>query len=426
MRRLVAVITVLSLVSIIGVACAPGPTSEPGAEEKRVKVGLVVTFTGPPASNTAPMGKGQVDYFQYLNDEFGGIEYKDPLTGKPEKAKLDIEWVDTQYKTTVAVTAYKRMKDSGVVAIMGTGTDLIDPLSPLCSSDHIVLIGGAGASPSALNFSPDPLYYIAAHPTGMELDSIILEWFKAQWKESRSPRAGYIDMDVPAQRRLALPGSTVDYAKEIGFEYLHMEWVPFMVTDSNLEVTRMMTKEPDLLIIGHVVAGQAVILKDMQRLGLFGTATLAVPNWGFDPSVTNFVGDDMAENLHGNSVVAMTTEDVPGVKLASRICQKYQGEGLSLLYEQGFAGSMFLAEGIRIALEDVGHESFDGTALRDSLLHISNFDTGGLTHPITVDPNYPVYNAYSKILVIKGGKTEVVTDWLKAPKVRVGLPERFQ
>ena len=48
---------------------------------------------------------------------------------------------------------------------------------------------------------------------------------------------------------------------------------------------------------------------------------------------------------------------------------------------------------------------------------IKDLDTGRITPPITVDPNYPVLNANIRMGVVRGGKFVPVGGWLECPEI---------
>ena len=76
---IIAIALLIFLLSTVAVSCAEEtPTDAIGT----VKVGMNVAATGPWSSATLPAGIGVRSYLRYVNDEFGGIKYKDPVTGK--------------------------------------------------------------------------------------------------------------------------------------------------------------------------------------------------------------------------------------------------------------------------------------------------------------------------------------------------------
>lgn len=79
--------------------------------------------------------------------------------------------------------------------------------------------------------------------------------------------------------------------------------------------------------------------------------------------------------------------------------------------------SMAAVEALRLALEKVGYENLSREAINEAIHSIKDLDTGGIVPPITVDPNYPVLNIYTKMGIARGGSFVPVGGWLESPEL---------
>ena len=423
-RYLITVLAIVSLVAVVAVACAPTAAPSPEAKEKEVKVGIQVAFTGALASTTAIIGSGALDYLNYVNEELGGIKYVDPATGKTSYTKLSINWGDNAVNVPKGLSLYKRQKAGGMnLLILAACSPIPGSVSALCSRDQIAaaVVGAGAAAPDT--FAPEPLYITMQSPNTAETEAVILDWFAGQWNESRQPRVGCFTVDVASQRTKEIPEGLPAHAEMLGFEWLGHEWIPFTATDTSVEWVRMMGKEPDLLIISHVTAGYKVMLEDALRLGFIGKATIAGPFWSWDPTLPTLVSPEAVEGMVFSSMYAFPDEDVPGVALARNIAQSHgRSESFSSLYIGGVCDTMKAMEALKNALEEVGYENLDGTAVNNALHNLTNFDPQGLSSPITVDPNYPCLGYDLRMGIIEGGKLREASDWTECPEIRIFMP----
>jgi hypothetical protein len=73
---------------------------------------------------------------------------------------------------------------------------------------------------------------------------------------------------------------------------------------------------------------------------------------------------------------------------------------------------------LKQALETVGYEDLTRDAILDAMIHLKDFDSGGLHPRVTVkDPNYPVLAPYWKVVQVQKGKIVPVSDWMEFPSI---------
>ena len=410
-RYLITVLAIVSLVAVVAVACAPAP--EVVEKERAIKVGFNATTTGPIAESSAPISWGTLAYLRYVNEKLGGVEYKDPVTGETNKVKLDVIWEDNSLNVGRTIFVYKRQKaaEVDVMITIWTGPEAI---ASMVVRDRIPVLNIGAAAPSFMEL--EPRYFTVYYGSVPEVNGVYFKFIKDTWTEARPPKVGFMAMDVPAQRVAEDPRWVPQYAKELGIELLPFEWLPGAMIDSSVELTRVAKQEPDWVIVNHAAAAVATVLKDAERLGISEKLKIITYSGGFHEGLIR-VGGQLAEGVYGQVQTALPGSDVPGIKLAREVVGEYRNEELTLSHLYGWVGAMGTVEGLRLALEEVGYENLTSDVINDSIHRISDFDTGGITQLLTVDPDYPLLNPWVKFAVIEGGKFKMVSDWYKFPSL---------
>ena len=145
------------------------------------------------------------------------------------------------------------------------------------------------------------------------------------------------------------------------------------------------------------------------------TKVIEVQAGNFNETMLELLPGEM-EGVHGLATTALATEGAPGVKLARKYALKYRNKELDLLRLGGWLSGMVACEGIRRALEQAGYENITGEAINKAIHTITKFDTGGITPPLTIDPDRPAVAPFGKIAIYRGGKIESVSGWPAYPK----------
>jgi len=311
MRRLSSILTLAGLVALVLVLPV-------GAQEQRaITVGLSLGYTGALGGTTTPISDGLLDHLMWINHE-GGVGYKDPNMGKSDSVKMKIIWEDNAYSSTKSLGIYKRFKaaDSKLVCVIGSTTG--EAISASLSRDRIPGVGFyAGASPAG--FRPEPLYYSTSSCTLTEEFCTNVKWFMSTWKGNRPPKIGGLSMDVPSWRSLGDPGGVKAYVEKAGAEWIGIEWLPMVVTDTSVQITKLTKEGADLIVIFGGTSHTMVVAKDMSRLGIDRkkvTVICGTPAW--DESILKLIPKE-GEGFYVGSPYAFAFEDVPGVRLAKQV-----------------------------------------------------------------------------------------------------------
>jgi ABC-type branched-subunit amino acid transport system substrate-binding protein len=114
-----------------------GPPPEvPGFDGTTISVGVVTPQTGGVEIIGDPLTNGNRVYFEYVNEELGGIAGQYPI---------EMEIVDSQYDATVAVQQYNAIKENVVMFAQLLGTPTVNAVLEQLVRDNIV------AAPASLD-----------------------------------------------------------------------------------------------------------------------------------------------------------------------------------------------------------------------------------------------------------------------------------
>jgi len=356
-----------------------------------------------------------LNYLKYINDELGGLQYKEP-GGQQSTVKLDLIWEDAQYNAAKQTTIYKRHKNAGVKMMYMVAGSMPEVTLEMLTADRMPVVYNLVSARAP--FEKRPQYAIAEEGsyTGMTVSA--MQWIKKNWKESRPPRIVQFTVDSQAGRA-EYPGTVPRYATETGVEWLGFEWIPAAATDTSIELSRARANGADWILINHVPAVTTLMMKDALRMGLRDKFNyFVVLAYAFDESLLRF-GAEMFEGFAGHMTTALPTENVPGVATARKTAQKYSYGEVTTTYLKGQVAGMAMASAIKAALEKVGYAKLTSDDINNALHSFDNLDMQGLSPPVTVDPNYPMLNPYMRVGKVEGGKFKVTSDWFELPKVEL-------
>lgn len=402
----------LIITLLVGLLMTPALTQAAG---KTLTIGISATYTGF-AAGTGSVSDGEIDYLKWLASR-GGIEYKDPKTGKMERVGLKILWEDNQYNVAKSVAIYKRFRARGANLITGIGSTPGEACAPSASRNKLPYLSWyAYASPAG--HKPKPQYYWTCAATICEAITPMIKWvIKDKLKGVEKPRIGIMAMNVPSWRVLAKPGLMDLYIKKLGGELAGIEFMPPLTTDLSLPITRLIKdKKADAIVHVGVISHTVVLAKDLQRLGIDTKKIPIVCNLSsWDETLFKSIPEEM-EGMYGEALTVLPEEDTPGVKKAKMVA-RWAGRkpgAVNLNYLSGLVGSMLIEEAFKRVLAKAGYEAVarSGQLLRDELQTFKEFDTGGIAPSVGVMHTVePFFLNKAHVIQARGGKFHKVSDW---------------
>ena len=121
---------------------------------------------------------------------------------------------------------------------------------------------------------------------------------------------------------------------------------------------------------------------------------------------------DASKNYYGIHAYSTWDEDAPEMSKLRKITMRYHptGKPRIMVYQQGWYWGKVISEGIQRAGRDL-----DGEKLVDALETFRDFDTGGISGPITFTSQSHKATNYCKIFKTNMNKRKLipVTAWMK-------------
>ncbi len=360
-----------------------------------IPIGGIFDITGGTGDVGATYAEGVRDYVMWINDH-GGINGR----------AIKLSWVDYQYKIPQAIAAYKKFKvRNRVIAIQGWGTGDTEALAPIVARDKIPYMS-ASYSEHLTDPKKCPYNFIVG-VTYSDQCRIALKWIKNNWQDkTRKPRVCFIYNDTGFGRSPFFPDG-LEYAKKIGVDVVDQEVVSLRALDATSQLLNMKKFNPDYAIIQETIMATSTILRDAKKLGI-KTKFIAL-NWAIDEKLVKIAGD-AAEGLIGCIPFALWTDsDLPGIKLAKEVNAKYHPDikYRTVRYIQGLAAMYVMAEALRRA-----GDNLTGEGVKNALESLRDFNTGGLTGPITFTKESHKGANSLRLYMVKGGKLVPITDYI--------------
>ena len=391
---LAIVLTAVLLVT----ACAPATTTPPLGENKVVQIGDLACLTGGAATDDQARFMGVQDYVRYFNDEKG-------IPG----VTIELVWRDTQTETAGFLSGYRMMADRGVPIVYTSLSAPLEAAMPQLEKDQIPFI--AGAASGALVYPPGWVFCITG--TGGEAATAVLDYFMQNWQEERPPNLQFIVIDTAWGWSAAEEGTK--YAEGIGFEVLPLEITPYVVLDSTPQLLRIKERQADLVYMQALVTGMGPIMRDVERLGLLETIQFSATELTTGKPLIEMAPVGVEGLLLPKAYPWFDETEIPGVKTMMDRQLTYHGKAQETPpYMCGWVYAAVMCESVQRALEEVGYENLDGSAVKRALESMKDFDVDGIIK-ITYGAedrrgscNYATYE-------VQGGSMVRVSDYREVP-----------
>jgi len=358
---------------------------------KEIIVGGIFDTTGPTSAVGIPCAEGVIAAAKYIN-QHGGVN------GVPIKLIAN----DFGYKIPEAVALYKKYRDMGVPCIQGWGTGDTNALKSFITKDKIVYF--SASYDAHLDDPSKTPYNFFVGTSYSDMIRIAMMFIKETWiNKNRPPKIVFIYPDHPYGKNPIPAGKAM--AKELGFEIGPDEIVGLRAIDATSQLLHMKKFDPDWAWIGGTTPSTAVILKDAAKLGL--RTKFIINCWGIDEHLPKLAGPAANGRAYGVLNFALFGADVPATKEIRSIIGNKQ---YTLHFNKGWVAMMVMWEGMKRVKGEI-----TGPKLKAALETLRDFDTGGLTPPITFTPTDHRPNTKAAIYTIKNGKLTFVK-WSEIPR----------
>ena len=396
----------------------PTPAGPPDLTGKTITLYHFGDLSGPLAAITAPLIHGAEDAVKAVNDA-GGIY----------GAELEVKFADTAGKVEEAVAAYDRFKseDDNMLIVITYGSGDVEALAQRLTEDKVPNLS-AGLSAKGF-YGEGSSYTFGMGPIYTDQFGHVMKFLKDNWATYKPKDAGdeikvaYISWPT-AFGQGALSDESRAYLGELGIELvLEEKYDPAPTADTTTAILNAQAAGANVIWTNTLAFGPAVILNDLNSLGLRDQFVVAADNWAMDLSLYAFLADP----AYGVGLITTfpylwwTDADNPGVQYAQKVFEANQrgkaehNVGYLLLV----AGVDLAAEAITRAIDDVGYDNLTGEAVHDALIEMGAFDAldGVLRVDYSGGTRAP---RQAQIRMIQGGpdKFTVLQDWTEIPDLR--------
>lgn len=384
------ILPILASTLLMGVAaCGLQPAATPDV----IRIGGLFDLTGATNDVGIPYADGVRDYVQFLNER-GGINER------------QIELIDEDYGFNIerAASLYNEIvKEKLAVAIIGWGPGGEEFLPVRVADDQIPFMTASYSEQMAVSQSAPASFFVGV--TYSDQIRIVLQYISDQWTDAtRAPRVAFLYDDTP--HGLSSIQNGRDYAASKGIEIVSEQIVSYSSIDATNQLEAMAATNPDYAIVQATTTIGSVILINAQALDL--STQFILLNWAADEKLIALSGE-AAEGVLGSAPFAYISGDASGLAAIKsfNLTWGINPNTLNVHYVQGWVTMQVLAEGLRLAGDDLSPAN-----IRQALQGIQNFDTGDLTAPISFGPNNH-YGARSlRISQVQDGMWAPVTGFI--------------
>jgi branched-chain amino acid transport system substrate-binding protein len=337
----------------LGTAAAPG--SGP-AQAQEIPVGHLATYTGPTSSVGKVYGAGIEDAIAYINAN-GGIAGQ----------KIDKDTVDYSYKTSRAISTYKKWQGQlEPVTIQGWGTADTEALVRFVARDEVPYMSASysgnltdptGDSPHSSLAAPYNFFYGPSYSDGCRA---MVAWAKSDWESSGNdgqPTFMHMGDNHP------YPNSPKEacraYAEDQGFKVLSPIVYSLSPGDFKSQCLSLKEAGADYTYLANTSGSNISLLRSCQTVGV---ETQFLTNvWGFDENTVDPAGKA------GDGIVfpvgaAQWGADVPGMETVKAIAGGEERRALH--YMRGVCSVMFMRDAMARAAEQ---GAIDGPNIKAAL-----------------------------------------------------------
>ena len=340
----------------------PAPAKLP----EKIYIGAAMCQTGAFAAPAKHTFAAMRDYWELVNKR-GGIN------GIPV---VFLE-ADNEYKAETTVTIVTEwLAEYPLSVVITCGTHAVAALYPTMRDAGIPYTDPslAGAWGNATKY---PWYFLPPFSSYTDHYRAFLKWFKDGWTEARNPKLAIV-WETKTMGPLTKPG-VASYAEYIGYD-VHDEVVEIGSTEAYAQIERIKDWGADVVATIVPPSETVVVLKNAAERSLEAEFVGFYYSFFWEPLIAIF--GPLAEGKYGSSNSIPWGYDVPGMAdIIEAQVQCHPGKWYnSTMYVYGWVHSMIIEEALKRAAEA---GDLSGEGVKAAWETIEDFDTGGLTPPVT-------------------------------------------
>jgi branched-chain amino acid transport system substrate-binding protein len=399
----VVVLNLLILFALLLGACGllANPTPKPSPTlagfKGVVRIGGLFDLSGATATEGREYAAGAEAQVAYINSKGGLAGYK-----------LELLAADFNYQAPLALELYQKMLKMGAVGVLSWTT--ADTLA-LTRQLKVPLFSTSYADNLVRDTKLNPYNFMISPSYADQMRSVV-QWARINHPEPYLPnrRLGlaYIYSDDQPGRLPLQTGR--EYAAEQKLFWYHEGILEPELSQENIdfEVERLKKAQPDFCLIQADTKLTAQFIKTARQKNL-DTKFIGL-NYTAQPDFIELAGT-AGENFMASNVIAYPESDANGVQQIKEFVTNRPTPAIVNLinvakpdttysfqtkvtqrYVQGWVTAQVLAEGVRLAIvaqnakEPAKTLTLDGDAVKAALETLRDFDTSGITAPLSFTP----------------------------------------
>lgn len=391
-RKSVLFVTLALLAGACGGGGGDDNASQSGDEKKPVIVGAIFDQSGPTSDVGTPYSEGIQAYVKFTNDN-GGIDGH----------KIDLRFSDFGYKVPNAEQLYSQYVGEGAVAFMGWGTADTEALRTRVTSDEIPFMSASYAE-TLSNPEETPFNFFPGVSYSNQLRAV-LKYISEQEKGAQV-KVAVFHHDSPFGT-----SPLEDGQKYIDENKLKIEMVAVKMTAGAQDFNPQLQNEgkgAKYIVIQNVPSPSAKLAQNVRAAG--SDATIICMNWCGDEIFVKGAGA-AAEGVIAVMPFSPPTAGAQGLEdLITVAGSEANLEAKTLRYIQGWFTMATMAEGIGKALKTADGAPITGAEVKTALETVKNFETGGVSKPISFSATNHAGLQSTPLYVVKGAKFEKLMD----------------
>jgi branched-chain amino acid transport system substrate-binding protein len=339
-----------------------------------VKIGTMAGMTGAFADVGQAQVMGVGDRIKYQNDELGGISGHE----------IEHLWADMKTDVPTAIRLYKRwaaMKPKPIEIAIGHSS-AVHQLIKDFNKDEITSVTFNWNAPQIM----PPGYLFWPIPGYADMVVAFGKWVKENWDYSKGmPTVAFLRWDHPCGVAIAEYGG--GYCEKQGFfKVVIDEIVPIGAVDATSHLIKISKEKPNF-VYTMLLGTTPIAIKQADKMGLLKDMQFVLRAYDTGNAYVNASGK-LADGLLGVLPCARLTDtELPGVAKILEVHKKYHGESAKIeddfSYIIGWLIGDITIAAAKMVVDKHGYENLSGKTVKNALESMKNYDTGGLTHPIS-------------------------------------------
>ncbi|MBI5248458.1 MAG: ABC transporter substrate-binding protein [Desulfomonile tiedjei] len=363
-----------------------------GIAQDSIIVGAVQTTIGP----LGPFGR---EINAGLNDALTIAELEGGINGK----KIKYIMANGNYNPKEDQVLFEQIFSGYKPLVMfGNSTELSKAMADEITMNYKCLYSGATFSSEVAYAAKYPSMFVPG-PTYGDQMAILLKYIA---KEKRGARIAFFYSDTEFGRDSIKFGKLM--CGRLKLDLVSEQTASIKGGDITAQVEALNKAKPDYVVIhGFLVAPVPDLIKQCRDLGM--KCTFIGTFWGATELLLDKLGP-LAEGYLAVNPYSYWSRDEPMIRKIKEHTAKYHPDVKSrpIYYMQGFLTGLVFTETLRRA-DKAGELHYNG--LVKALESLANFDTGGLTPPLTIKNNrFPVARVWKANP--EKGKFEPLSDWI--------------